>query len=471
MQDSEPMEIIIVGLGAGGLYASKNALNFNRKANVTILERRDFDMYSPCGLPFVIEGEVEDFDHIKHEVPLKGNRIQKFLQHEVTAVDAEAKIVKCTDHTTGEEKEFKYDSLILATGAYPINLPIPGAKEFEGKGIHFVSDPTDSQALLDAAQASEKKYAIVVGGGAIGLEVAIGLRRQGLGVAVTKRTAPPFPRNLDPQMGEFVVKNLEEEGIRVLFGKGIDSVNGGDKVESVTIDGEEIPCDIVVMAVGMKPDLTLAEMAGCEINYGAVVTDNRMETSIKGIYAVGDLVQTFSRITEEGMTMQLATSAYRQGISAGINAAGGNTCYPGAINTFVTKIGKQEIASTGMMLSEAQEAGFDATAIQVKAVIKPHFMPHNDELILRAIVDKKDARILGCQAIGNQGATWRVNIFALAIHGKMTLYDLYDAEFAYNPPVSEMFDNISQLAEIGLKRLRLPQRECKRVIHPECEVK
>ena len=466
MSDSQTMEVVIVGLGASGLYASKGALKFNRKCHATIIEKRAFDQFSPCGLAYVIEGLVRDFEELKYTVPEVRNKLTKFLHHEVVSVDNDKKVVKALDLNTSEEKEIRYDSLILATGASPVNLPIPGANELLGKGVHFVSDIENSRALLEAAKSSKKKRAVVVGGGATGLEVAVGLRALGLDVAVTEKTPAPFPRNLDQETGKIIVEHLGKLGIRVLCGKGIDRINGAKEVDSVEIVGETIDCDMVVMAVGMRGNTKLAEMLGAEIEDGSVVVNNRMETSVKGVYAAGDLVQTYSRIDGTPTTMLLATSAYRQGMVAGTNAAGGNTTYPGALNTFLTVIGGLEVASTGYSLEIANRLGYDAQAISTKGETKPHYIPDGKEMNLRVVVDSKEGRILGAQAVGEEGAGWRINIFALAIHGGMTLYDLMDAELSYSPPVSQMYDPISQLAEVGLKRLRLPPRECQRVFFP-----
>ncbi|MCJ7686954.1 MAG: FAD-dependent oxidoreductase [Desulfobacteraceae bacterium] len=463
---NQPLDIVIIGLGAGGLYASKAALSFNRKCRVTIIEKRDFDQFSPCGLPFVIEGVVKDFEALKYNVPEVKNRLIKLLHHETVSVDHQEKIVKAVDLTTSEEKAVRYDALILATGASPINLPIPGAREFLGKGIHFVSDIENSRALLEAARSSSKKSVVVVGGGAAGLEVAVGLRRRGLDVTVTKRTPAPFPRNLDPEMGKTIVEHLENLGIRVLFGKGIERINGAQEVESVEIAGETIPCDIVVMAVGMRGNTRIAESVGATTERDLVMVNNRMETSVRGVYAIGDLVRTYSRIDNTPATMQLATSAYRQGMTAGVNAAGGDTPYPGALNTFLTVVGGLEIASTGYMLQTAKDLGYNVRAVSTRRDIRPHYMPDVTDIHLRIIVNVEDGKILGAQAVGREGAGWRINLFALAIHGEMTLYDLMDAELSYNPPVSQMYDPISQLAEVGLKRLRLPPKTCEKVFFP-----
>lgn len=463
---SSPFDIVIVGLGAGGLYASRAALGFDRKCRVTFIEKRDFDQFSPCGLPFVIDGVVKDFEDLKYHIPEVRNRLVKLLQHEAVSIDPHKRIVTALDLSASEETLIPYDALILANGASPINLPIPGAREFLGRGIHFVSNIENSQALLAAAAASGKKQAVVVGGGAAGLEVAVGLKRRGLDVVVTKRTPAPFPRNLDPEMGQLIVDELEGLGIRVLFGMGIDRIDGDREVASVIIAGETIPCRIVVMAVGMRANIRLAETAGIAIKDGLVTVDSRMETSVKGIYAIGDLVRTYSRIDGTPTTMQLATSAYRQGMTAGINAAGGDTPYPGALNTFLTKVGDLEIAATGYTLQTATDLGYNAKAVSTKREIRPHYMPNVTDVHLRVIVNEADGKILGAQALGREGAAWRINLMALAIHGAMTLVDLMDAELSYNPPVSQMVDPLSQLAEVGLKRLKIPLKKCEEAFFP-----
>jgi len=466
MPDEGRMEIVIVGLGASGLYASRSALNTNRNCHVTIVEKRDFDQFSPCGLPFVIEGIVPDFDHLKHSVPEVKGKLTKLLSHEVVGIDPASRTLDVKDLSSGESKVLAYDALILSNGSIPVNLPIPGAKEFLGRGVHFCSDIDDSSGILRAALASSRKKAVVVGGGAIGLEVAVALRERGLDVVITKRTPPPFPRNLDPEMGKLITDHLIELGIDVRFGQGIDAVNGADSVESVVIQGETIPCDMVVMAVGTRPNTRLAELAGCDVTREGVVVDNRMETSVKGIFATGDVVRTYSRIDRTPATMQLATSAFRQGMVAGTNAAGGNAEYKGVLNTFLTKIGKFEIASTGYTLEQATSLGYQAKAVSTKKEIKPHYMPDNSDVHLRVVADERDGRVLGLQAIGEQGAGWRVNLFALAIQAGMTLHDLMDSELSYNPPVSQMYDPIYQLVEIALKRLRLEPKAPAEVFLP-----
>jgi NADPH-dependent 2,4-dienoyl-CoA reductase/sulfur reductase-like enzyme len=336
-------------------------------------------------------------------------------------------------------------------------LPVPGAGEILGKGVHFCTNPANAEALRNAALASKIKTACVVGGGATGLEVAAALKVLGLDVHVTKRTPPVMADIFDPDMGALVLAKLAELGIHEYFGKGIDSINGKDQVESVTIAGQIIPCDLVVMAAGMKSRILIADGTGIIVNKNGFVTDERMETNISGIFAVGDCAESFSRLDGTRGPALLATTAYRQGAIAGINAAGGEAKYKGFYNTFVSFVGNMEIAATGLNLQAAQQAGYTNTkAILVKGELRPHYIQNNSELTLKIIVDGNTAKILGGQAMGKEGAAWRINVIGLMVTHGLTVQDLEDTEFAYCPPVSDVFDVLSRAADIAFKRLGKP---------------
>ena len=450
------MNVVVVGLGVGGLYASKYAAGTNRKAKITIIEKRDFDQFSPCGLPYAIEGVVKDFMDLRYAVPVGGRTI-KLLNHEVQSIDSSARKLKVKDLQSGSSHEIPFDTLVLATGADPVLLPVPGAREFLGKGVHFCTNPANAEALRNAALASKKKTACVVGGGATGLEVAAALKVLGLDVHVTKRTPPVMADIFDPDMGALVLAKLAELGIHEYFGKGIDSINGRDQVESVTIAGQIIPCDLVVMAAGMKSRMQLADGTGIIVSKNGFVTDQGMETNISGIFAVGDCAESFSRLDGTRGPALLATTAYRQGAIAGINAAGGEAKYKGFYNTFVTFVGDMEMAATGLNLQAAQQAGFtNSKAILVKGALRPHYIQNNSELTLKIIVDGNTAKILGGQAMGKEGAAWRINVIGLMVTHGLTVQDLEDTEFAYCPPVSDVFDVLSRAADIAVKRIGKP---------------
>jgi len=448
---SSARKIVIIGLGTGGLFASRAATRIDRRAEVTIIERRDYDMFSPCGLPYAIEGKVGSFEDLKHSVPAT-RRLKKLLKHEALSIDTEGKRVEVKNLESGEAFWIDYDSLIISTGSNPIILPIPGAEEFIGRGIHFVTNPENARELKEAALRSE--MAVMVGGGAIGLEIAIALKRLGLEVWVTKRTPPPLPRNLDPDMGSIITDYLKSEGLNLLFGKGIDSIEGGDHVESVVIAGKTIPTDLVVMAVGVRPESEVAEKSGIATERGGIVIDERMQTSVKDVYAIGDCALTFSNIDKDNISTNLATTAFLQAAVAGVNAAGGDMVYSGTLGTFVSFIGELEVACTGYNSRIAEGHGFKVVTGRVNMTVKPRWMPGAKVISVKLVVDAETGRILGGQAIGEEGAAWRINVVALAIRKRMTIEEFVTIELAYCPAVSDLYDPLLVAADAALRRFR-----------------
>ncbi len=454
MSEKAP-HIVIIGLGTGGLYSSRAAQRYNRRTNITIIEKRDYHMFSPCGIPYAIEGKVKDFDDLKHSVPTTRS-LQIHLMHEALEVDPETKRVLVKKLETGEEEWIGYDSLILATGSKPMILPVPGAKEFLGKGVYTVSTPEDGELLRDVALNS--KRCAVIGAGAIGMEIAVALKHLGVDVHITKRSEPALPRNIDPDMGTILVDHLNEKGLHVHFGKGIDSINGGDKVESVTIAGEVIPVDFVVMAAGVDSNTILAEKMGVECIRGGIKTDNMMRTSIPDVYAVGDNCWSHHMISGSPARIALATTAYRQAMVAGVNAAGGEAVYDGTLGTFVSYVGDLEVSATGYNTPGAEAAGYEVVSGRANTVNKPTWMPDAKEISIKVLADAKTGKLLGGHAIGHEGTDWRINMIALGIKKGMTLDEFATVELAYCPPVSELYDPLLMATDVALRKLDAKRR-------------
>lgn len=455
---SRQRHIVIVGLGAAGLHASKAALSEDRNCRVTLIEARDFDQFSPCALPFALEGVVEDMEELKHSLPEVKNRLSKRLTHSAVSIHPDSGIITARDLTGGADWESEYDAVVLAMGAEPSVLPVPGALELAGRGVHVISDIESVSTLREAALTSSCRSAVVAGAGAIGLETAHALAGLGLAVTVVEAEDRPLPRTIDPELAGPIMEEMEKTGIACSFGRPVSRILGRDRVEGVLVGQETIPCDIMVMATGRKPRSEIASRAGAALDRGFVVVDTRMETTVKKVYAAGDMVRTHSRIDGGPAVMQLATAAYRQGTVAGINAAGGNTAYAGALNTFVTAVGHLHVGGTGYTLETALRLGYRARSVNLTGETIPHYMPGGSTVTLRAVIEEGSGRILGAQALGTEGVAWRINVFATAIHGAMNVHDLLDAELAYYPAVSQMVDPLSQLADVAIKRLRLGHR-------------
>jgi len=447
--------IIIVGLGTGGLYASRSAQRYNRNSQITIIEKRAYDMFSPCGIPYAIEGKVKDFEELKHSVPTTRG-ITKLLQHEAKKINRKDKKILVKNLVTSEETEYHYDSIILATGSKARVLSIPGAHELLGKGVYTCTTPEEGKALQEAAKKSKK--AVVIGGGAIGLEIALALKHLGVEVVATKRSPQILGDELDPDMSEIISQFIAREGILNYFGKQIERINGADKVESVVIAGEMIPCEMVVMATGIEPNSNLAVEAGLNVDKGFIVTDNQMKSSDPNIYAVGDTALNFSIIDGKPLNVALATTAYRQAVIAGVNAAGGNMIYDGNIGTFVTYFGGLEVSCTGYNTLTAESQSFKVVSGRANMKTKPHWMPDAKDISIKIIADQNTGRVLGGQAVGLEGTDWRINIIALAIKKKMTIQELSTIELAYCPAVSDLYDPLMVAIDATNRRLEALQK-------------
>jgi NADPH-dependent 2,4-dienoyl-CoA reductase/sulfur reductase-like enzyme len=335
-------------------------------------------------------------------------------------------------------------------------LPIQGALEFLGKGVYICSTPEEGKILKEATKGC--KSAVVIGGGAIGLELALALRHLGLEVTATKRTPQILGDELDPDMSELIAAFIEKQGIHNLFGKQIERINGIDHLESVTIAGETIPCELVVMATGVEPTSKLAIEAGIRTEKGFIIANEYMRTNDPDIYTLGDACLSFSIIDGNPINVALATTAYRHASVAGVNAAGGSVTYDGAIGTFVTYFGGLEVSCAGFNTLTANAKGFKTVSGRANMKTKPHWMPDTEDISVKIIVDAETGRILGGQAIGTSGTDWRINMIALAIKKKMTIHEFSTIELAYCPAVSDLYDPLMVAIDATIRRLESMQK-------------
>ncbi|MFQ6119114.1 MAG: FAD-dependent oxidoreductase [Methanosarcinales archaeon] len=444
------MKILIIGFGGAGFFAAMSAKKTNKDAEITIIEKRDYDMFSPCGLPYAIEGIIT-FESLKHEILAEKMGMVKLLRHEAIKINPDSKTVEVRNLETKAIKTLNYDCLIIATGANPIIPPIKGVQKFIGKGIYVVDTPESAEKIKKASEKSNS--ALVIGAGAIGLEVAVSLKKLGLDVTVVEMLPYTLPKAIDPDISKILEKHLKKLGIGIKLNKKVHEIIGNDSIESVLLDsGDCIKTDFIVLAVGVHANLDLAKSAGIKTSKWGILTNPKMETSIKDIYAVGDCVETVSLINHRPWMMQLATSAYKQGMIAGKNAVGGYSTYSGSLTTFVTVIGNLEVAATGFNQFFCDLNGYKTVIGKAKGKTKPEEYPNAKDITVKIIADAQTGRILGGQAIGEEGAAWRINVIALAIKNQNTIYDLSDAELCYCPVVSSSYDVLTKAADFAIRK-------------------
>ncbi|HMK53584.1 MAG TPA: FAD-dependent oxidoreductase [Methanobacteriaceae archaeon] len=442
------MNVVIIGGGAGGLSTASNIRKYDKKAKITVVTRDENVAYSPCAIPYVLCGEVENFDDIIMHRPedYLDRDITVVTQAEVFEVRSDQNRVKYR-HADGETELF-YDYLVIATGGSPFIPPVEGAKL---EGAFTIRTIQDGYVIKKWAEKSND--AIVVWAGLIGLEMAYGLKKMGLNVAVTEMLPQIVPRSLDPNMAQIVQEYLEKESIRVILGKPIEKILG-EKIVTGAVFGEEtVPADLLIMATGVRPETKLAKMAGCELGQWAVLVNEKMQTSIPNIYAVGDCVEVVDAITHRTTQSPLGSAAVRQAKIAAQNMVGIDTKFRPVLNAMVSKIGDLEFGAVGLTKATAIHNGLEVISGKKRALTKARYYPGAKRIDVKMICNLQ-GRIIGCQIIAKERVAERVDTMALAIAKEVTCFELANMEFSYAPPVSMVIDPIILAAENACEKLK-----------------
>jgi len=447
-----PRKIVIIGANAAGVDAASAARKTDRTAEITLINKEKHIGYSRCGLPFVIGGHIPDFFNLKVFPPSFYEMMKLNLKIETTAtsINEEKKTVDTTDKT-GKTEAIPYDSLILATGAYSFVPPIKGK---EKQGVYSLRTIQDGQQIHEAIK-NGARNAAVIGAGLIGLEAAIALKERGVNTTVIELLPQVLPVMIDKDMAKIVHEMLEQKGLRIIVGKGVDEIVGAEKAAAVSVAGEKIPADIVVVATGVRANTELAAKAGIALGETrAIKTNARMETSVKDIYAVGDCAETVNMINKKPACPQLGTVAVRQAKVAGINAAGGYALFPGVLGSAVTQLFDTQIGVTGLTEFFAKRAGIDTVAGAITSKTKADYYPTAKPIRVKLVVERESHRIVGGQVVAEEEVTQRINALSFAIQKHMTIQELAKADTAYAPPLNETWEPMVLAAELALRKLR-----------------
>ena len=446
------MKVIIIGGGAGGLSTASNIRKYDAKAKITVITRDKHVAYSPCAIPYVLSGDVKNFNDIIMHQPEEylDRNITVLTEAEVLEVEKEQNKIKyiLMNDKKRHERELEYDRLVIATGGAPFIPPVKGANL---KGVFTIHTIDDGFKIKKWANKSQT--AVVVGAGLIGLETAYGLKKMGLEVVVGELVSQIVPRLLDPDMARLVQNYLEKEGIRVILGNSIEQVMGTHKVEGVQIGNEIIKADLVIMATGIRPETHLAEYIGCELGKWAIKVNEKMETSIPGIYAVGDCVEVTDAITGHPTQSPLGSTAVRQAKIAAKNIAGQFAQAKPVLNATVAKIGELEFGAVGLTKTVAIYNGIFVISGKKRALTKARYYPGAKRIDVKMVCNLQ-GRIIGCQIVAEERVAERVGTMALAIAKKVTCNELVNMEFSYAPPVSMVIDPIILAAENACEKLK-----------------
>ena len=445
------MKVVIIGSGAGGLTVASNIRKYSEKAEITVITMESQVAYSQCAIPYVIGGEIGSFEEIIMHTPEYYGKIgiNIITESEVFEIVSSKNLVRYRSlNGDNSANELSYDYLVIATGGSPFIPPVEGT---DLKGVFKVRTIEDGVKIKEWAENSKK--AVVVGAGAIGLELGYGLKQIGIDVTVIEMVPQILPRSLDPDMAVKVQDYLEDKGVKIVLEKPINKILGDKRAERVIVGNQSVDTDIVILSTGIRPSVKLAREAGCVIGNMGVTVNERMETSMPHIYSVGDCVEVYDAITEHKTQSPFGTTAVRQGKVAAKNITGREAVFRPVLNSVVSKIGELEIGAVGLTESSANSNGIDVIVGRSKALTRARYYPGCKPIDIK-LVCSKAGKILGCQIIAKETVAERVDTMALAIAKGVECEELTEMEFSYAPPVSMVVDPIVMAAENVLDQIK-----------------
>lgn len=436
------MKVVIVGGVAGGASAAARLRRLDESAEIIMFERGEYISFANCGLPYYIGGEITKKSALTLQTPQSFNarfNVDVRVNSEVTSIDPKAKTVTVRSKDRGEYTE-SYDKLILSPGAAPIRPPMEGA---DNARVFTLRNIPDTIKIREYVEEEFPASAVVVGGGYIGVEMAENLKNAGVAVTIVE-LADHVIAPLDYDMACDVHRYLKEKGVGLILKNGVQAIKEeGGKLKLTLSDGE-IETDMVIMAVGVRPDTALAKEAGLELNKrGAIVVNEHMLTSNPDIYAVGDAVEVTDFVTGEKAYIPLAGPANKQGRIAADNICGIPTTYKNTLGSAVLKIFDMTVATTGVNERAAKAAGLDYDKVYTYSNSHASYYPGSTGMSIKTLYEKGTGKILGAQIVGFDGVDKRCDVLATAIRAGMTAKDLTELELCYAPPFGSAKDPVN----------------------------
>ncbi len=440
-------KVVVIGAGAAGASAAARARRLDPEAEVTLIEKGPLISHAPCGIPYYIGGVVKDAGELAIYSPEEFARERRIN----VRVNAEAIDVDSTRHLVltkegNDVVKYEWDALIIATGAKPIIPPIEGS---DLKGILTLRLPHEAPRLREEALRASR--VAVVGGGYIGLELAEALRALGKRVMLFEMMPHVLPTTFDEDMAKLIHEELTRNGVELHLSERVVGFKGDDEVKGILTERGEYEVDRVFMGVGVKPDVDLALKAGVKLGETkAVYVNEYMETSVPGIYAAGDVAETWSMINGRRMYVALAPPANKMGQVAGANAVKGRFLkFPGVLGTAITKVFNLYVARTGLTERQAREWGFKPYSATVKVKTTAHYYPEGGSATIRLTADEDTGRVIGAQVIGTDRLVAGYIDAAAALIGKgATVDDFFFADLSYSPPTAPVWHGLIVAARV-----------------------
>ena len=436
-------KVVIVGGVAGGASAAARLRRLDENAEIVMFEKGEYISFANCGLPYYVSGEIKEQSALTLQTPKSFNsrfNVDVRILSEVIGINPKDKTVtvkKVVDGTTYEET---YDTLVLSMGADPIR---PNIKGIDSSKVFTIRNIPDTLRLKEYVDYKKPKSAVVVGGGFIGIEIAENIRAVGIDVTIVEMSNQVIAP-IDYDMAAEVHAHLRSKGVKLMLNSALEEIEETENALYVTVNGNKYETDMVVMAIGVKPESKMAVDAGIEVNSrGAIKVDSHLRTNIKDIYAIGDVIEITNYITKEKGYVPLAGPANKQGRIVADNICGLGTVYTGTQGSSVMKVFDLTVASTGLNEKEAKHQGLDYGKVFTYSTNHATYYPGASMMSIKTIYEKKTGKILGAQIIGSVGVDKRCDVYAVAIRANMTAYDLTNLELCYAPPYGSAKDPVN----------------------------
>lgn len=441
---TETKRMVIIGGVAGGASCAARARRLSEDASIVLVERGEHVSFANCGMPYHIGGTIVERSRLLVQTPAglkKRYGLDVRVRTEALSIDRQNKTVVLRDLATGREYSEPYDVLVLSPGAEPVRPPIPGG---DAECVMTLRSMKDMDAIGARLEARKPEHALIVGGGYIGLEMAEALRQRGLGVTLVELADQVFGA-ADREMAALVRDELIRHGVRVLLETSVTGIARAGEGVSVTLStGEAVACGLVVLAIGVKPEVGLARQAGLDLGAtGGIVVDEHMRTSDASIYAVGDAVEVSHLVGGGKALIPLAGPANRQGRIAADNAFGRPSVYRRTQGTAICKIFGLTLGMTGLNEKQLVRGGLAHEKIYIHPASHAGYYPGAAQMSLKLLFDPGDGKILGAQAVGGEGVDKRIDVLAVAIRAGLTVRDLKDLELSYAPPYGSAKDPVN----------------------------